>query len=36
MMRNHTKLRAFELVDEVAVIVETENVLDGLIRSLWI
>jgi hypothetical protein len=41
-MRDHTKLRAFELADEVAVlvyrvkpkVVETEKVLNSLIRAL--
>jgi len=41
-MRDHTKLRAFELADEVAMLVyrveqeviETEKVLNGLIRAL--
>jgi hypothetical protein len=43
-MRDHTKLRAFALVDEMAMIIyqgtrdfpkkETEKVLDALIRSL--
>jgi hypothetical protein len=40
-MRDHTKLRAFELADEVVMVVyrvepkvvETEKVLDGLIRA---
>jgi hypothetical protein len=38
-MRDHTKLRAFKLADEVAVLLETriveaEKVLNGLIRAL--
>jgi hypothetical protein len=41
-MRDHTRLRAFELADEVAMVVyrvepkvvETEKVLNGLIRAL--
>jgi len=41
-MRDHTKLRAFELADEVAMliyrveqeVIETEKVLNGLIRAL--
>jgi hypothetical protein len=41
-MRDHTKLQAFELADEVAMLVywiepkviETEKVLNGLIRVL--
>ncbi len=41
-MRDHTQLRAFELADEVVMvvyrvepkIVETEKVLNGLIRAL--
>ena len=41
-MRNHTKHRAFELADEVAMVVyrvepkvvETEKVLNSLIRAL--
>lgn len=33
MMRNHTKLGAFESADEVAVIVETEKVLSNLIGA---
>jgi len=32
-MRNHTKLRAFELTDEIAV---TEKVLNDLIRGLYL
>jgi hypothetical protein len=32
-MRDHTKLRAFEFADEPKV-VETEKVLNGLIRAL--
>ena len=35
-MRDHTKLRAFELADELALIiyVETEKVLGALIRAM--
>jgi len=41
-MRDHTTLRAFEVADEVAMVVyrvepkvvETEKVLNGLIRAL--
>ena len=41
-MRDHTKLRAFELADEVVILVyrveqeviEAEKVLNGLIRAL--
>jgi len=34
-MRDHTQLLAFELADEIVMkVVETEKVLNGLIRAL--